>query len=45
VLRLGFLDGRAGYSYACMRLAYETMIDADVARFAQQRPSEVRLQE
>jgi glycosyltransferase involved in cell wall biosynthesis len=45
VLRLGFLDGRAGYSYACMRLAYETMIDADVARFAQQRPSEARLQE
>ncbi len=28
VVRLGFLDGRAGYRYATMRLAYEIMIDA-----------------
>jgi glycosyltransferase involved in cell wall biosynthesis len=31
VFRLGFLDGRAGYHYACMRLAYELMIDAKIA--------------
>lgn len=28
VVRLGFLDGRAGYRYAMMRMAYEIMIDA-----------------
>lgn len=28
LLRLGFLDGLPGYYFACMRLAYETMIDA-----------------
>jgi glycosyltransferase involved in cell wall biosynthesis len=26
--RFGFLDGRAGYQFACMRMAYEVMIDA-----------------
>jgi glycosyltransferase involved in cell wall biosynthesis len=31
VIRLGFLDGRAGYVYASMRLAYEVMIDAKIA--------------
>jgi glycosyltransferase involved in cell wall biosynthesis len=31
VLRLGFLDGAAGYRYATMRLAYELMIDAKSA--------------
>lgn len=28
VIRLGFLDGGAGYHYALMRMAYEVMIDA-----------------
>lgn len=28
ILRFGFLDGAAGYHYACMRFAYEIMIDA-----------------
>ena len=28
VVRLGFLDGRPGYTYAMMRAAYEIMIDA-----------------
>jgi glycosyltransferase involved in cell wall biosynthesis len=28
VFRLGFLDGRPGYTYALMRAAYEIMIDA-----------------
>ncbi len=28
VVRLGFLDGMAGYQYAMMRLSYEIMIDA-----------------
>lgn len=37
VARLGFLDGRAGYNYACLRLAYELMIDAKVATLAQGR--------
>ena len=27
-IRLGFLDGRAGYHFATMRMAYEVMIDA-----------------
>jgi glycosyltransferase involved in cell wall biosynthesis len=31
VVRLGFLDGRAGYHYANMRMACEVMIDAKVA--------------
>lgn len=31
VLRGGFLDGRAGFHYANMRLAYEIMIDAKIA--------------
>jgi glycosyltransferase involved in cell wall biosynthesis len=31
VVRLGFLDGRAGYHYASMRMAYEVMIDAKAA--------------
>jgi glycosyltransferase involved in cell wall biosynthesis len=31
VIRLGFLDGRPGYQYASMRLAYEIMIDAKAA--------------
>ena len=30
-IRLGFLDGRAGYHYASMRMAYEVMIDAKSA--------------
>lgn len=38
LVRLGFLDGRAGYTYASMRLAYEIMIDAKIAdRHALQR--------
>lgn len=31
VLRLGFLDGRAGFQFASMRMAYEIMIDAKTA--------------
>lgn len=31
VVRLGFLDGAAGYQFATMRMAYEVMIDAKVA--------------
>jgi glycosyltransferase involved in cell wall biosynthesis len=31
VVRLGFLDGRAGFQYASMRMAYEIMIDAKTA--------------
>lgn len=31
ILRMGFLDGRPGYHFACMRLAYELMIDAKTA--------------
>ncbi len=31
VLRLGFLDGRPGYHFACMRMAYEIMIDSQAA--------------
>jgi hypothetical protein len=31
IMRLGFLDGRAGYQFASMRLAYEVMIDAKIA--------------
>ncbi|MGB5085392.1 MAG: glycosyltransferase family 2 protein [Methylocystis silviterrae] len=31
VFRLGFLDGRAGFHFASMRLAYEVMIDAKLA--------------
>ncbi|TCT03967.1 glycosyltransferase family 2 protein [Aquabacter spiritensis] len=31
VLRMGFLDGRAGYLYALMRMSYEVMIDAKMA--------------
>ena len=31
VVRFGFLDGAAGYHYACMRFAYEIMIDAKSA--------------
>jgi glycosyltransferase involved in cell wall biosynthesis len=31
-LRLGFLDGRPGYQFACMRLAYELMIDAKASQ-------------
>lgn len=31
IARFGFLDGRAGYHYATMRMAYEIMIDAKVA--------------
>lgn len=30
-LRLGFLDGRPGYHFACMRMAYEIMIDSQAA--------------
>lgn len=35
-VRLGFLDGYAGYRFSTMRLAYEIMIDAkaDAARFS-----------
>jgi glycosyltransferase involved in cell wall biosynthesis len=32
LVRLGFLDGTAGYHYASMRLAYEFMIDAKMAQ-------------
>lgn len=28
IVRLGFLDGSPGYQFACMRMAYEIMIDA-----------------
>jgi glycosyltransferase involved in cell wall biosynthesis len=37
IIRLGFLDGAAGYHYATMRMAYEVMIDAKVraARFTE----------
>lgn len=31
IIRLGFLDGRPGYHYASMRMAYEIMIDAKIA--------------
>ena len=31
VIRLGFIDGRAGFHFASMRLAYEIMIDAKMA--------------
>jgi hypothetical protein len=31
VVRLGFLDGWAGYHYASMRMAYEVMIDTKAA--------------
>ena len=31
VVRLGFLDGRAGYHYASMRMAYEVMIHTKAA--------------
>jgi glycosyltransferase involved in cell wall biosynthesis len=32
IIRLGFLDGRPGYSYAMMRVAYEIMIDTKLQR-------------
>ncbi|RWQ02827.1 MAG: glycosyltransferase family 2 protein [Mesorhizobium sp.] len=31
IVRLGILDGAAGYQFACLRLAYEIMIDAKAA--------------
>lgn len=31
IVRLGFLDGRAGYTFCRMRLAYELMIDVKIA--------------
>jgi glycosyltransferase involved in cell wall biosynthesis len=37
LLRGGFLDGNAGYTYARMRLAYELMIDTKVAAWRSQQ--------
>ena len=39
VFRLGFLDGVPGFHFACMRMAYEIMIDAKAAqlRYLNQR--------
>lgn len=38
-VRFGFLDGRPGYQFACMRMAYEVMIDAKVAIMSESAPS------
>jgi glycosyltransferase involved in cell wall biosynthesis len=37
VVRLGFLDGGAGFHFASMRMAYEIMIDAKLAQLRRQR--------
>ncbi|MER8639787.1 glycosyltransferase family 2 protein [Mesorhizobium sp. M1365] len=34
IFRLGIFDGVAGYQFACLRLAYEIMIDAKAAHFS-----------
>jgi len=38
IARLGFLDGRAGYHFACMRMTYEVMIDAKAAAMSAGSP-------
>jgi glycosyltransferase involved in cell wall biosynthesis len=40
VLRMGFLDGRAGLAFSRMRASYETMIDVKVLEFERRRRGE-----
>lgn len=40
VIRLGFLDGRAGFAYSCMRASYEMIIDLKVVEFERRNRGE-----
>jgi glycosyltransferase involved in cell wall biosynthesis len=40
ILRMGFLDGRAGLAFSRMRASYEMMIDAKVLEFERRRRGE-----